>query len=80
MSTVVRDLEGFLGEISDAVGSTRYYDDIELSVEGIERIIMAADPAEQGKFSIAFTWQKYVRCFKTCHGLFLTAYHQVFRI
>jgi hypothetical protein len=54
MSTAVRDLEGFLGEISDAVGSTRYYDDIELSVEGIERIIMAADPSEQGKPSLAF--------------------------
>jgi hypothetical protein len=53
MSTTIRDLEGFLGEISDAVGSSRYYDDIELSVEGIERIIMAADPAEQGRRLVA---------------------------
>lgn len=45
---LVSDLEGFLAEINEAVGSSKFYDDIELSVEGIARIISTAEPSEQG--------------------------------
>lgn len=55
MSTLIKDLEGFLSEISDAVGSTKYYDDIIVSVEGIERIISGAEPSEQGARRVRLT-------------------------
>ena len=56
MSESLRDLEGFLAEISEAVGTTRYYDDIQLSVEGIERVVAVTDPAEQGQQPFKRAW------------------------
>ena len=53
MAGLVSDLEGFLTEISEAMGSTRFYDDIELSVEGIERLVTSADPSVQGERAVA---------------------------
>ena len=59
-SRLVTDLEAFLAEISEASGSSRFYDDILLSVEGIGRLIGAAEPSDQG-----------ARVFLICCGRFV---------